>query len=66
MVKLLKRGIGHTPEQADKEGQREVDKTGCDYADSVLREALLSTGLFLDQEVLSGEELQRTDGRGSP
>jgi len=66
MVKLLIEGIGHTPEQADKEGQREVDKTGCEYADSVLREALLSTGLFLDQEVLLGEELQRTDGRGSP
>lgn len=50
MVDRLRRGEGHSPEAADKEGQIDPVKTGCGYADLVLLPEIRDTGLFLDQE----------------
>lgn len=50
MVKLLEAGAGHLPEQARKQGQQAVARTGCDYADQVLLPALAEYGKFVDQE----------------
>jgi len=50
MVDHLRRGEGHSPEAADKEGQIDPGSTGCGYADLVLLPAIRDTGLFLDQE----------------
>jgi hypothetical protein len=46
----LMAGAGHSPEAAEKQGQRLVEETGCPYADSVLLPALRETGRFVDQE----------------
>jgi hypothetical protein len=58
MVKLLEEGFGHLPAQAGKEGQREVAATGCEYADTVLRDVIKTTGRYLDQEVVLLSDLQ--------
>lgn len=50
MLAALTEGRGHTPEAADKQGQRPVSMTGCPYADSDLLSALRETGRFVDQE----------------
>jgi len=50
MLKELLDGRGHTPEAAEKVGQRSIDKTGCMYADQQLIPALNTRGRFVDQE----------------
>jgi hypothetical protein len=51
MHHALMRGHGHRPESAGKEAQKDLDRTGCPYADSVLLPAIRDEGRFLDQEV---------------
>lgn len=43
---------GHSPEAADKVGQRDPGCTGCLFADTELLSALRGCGGFVDQEVL--------------
>jgi hypothetical protein len=50
MLVALQEGNGHSPEAADKRGQRPVDATGCVYADAQLLTALKTEGKFVDQE----------------
>lgn len=50
MLKSLMNGHGHSPEAADKKGQRPLDRTGCSFADCQLLPALVSQGRFVDQE----------------
>lgn len=53
MLHQLLAGQGHTPYEADKQGQLPVSSTGCPYADEQLIPALRSTGAFIDQELMS-------------
>lgn len=50
MLKRLLAGDGHSPAESGKLAQREVDHTGCAYADNVLIPAIKRVGLFVDQE----------------
>jgi hypothetical protein len=50
MVKRLLAGDGHLPGEGGKTLQREVESTGCAYADGVLIPAIKRVGLFVDQE----------------
>lgn len=50
MVGHLVAGMGHTPEEARKDGQRVVESTGCSFADETLLPAIRSHGRFVDQE----------------
>ena len=50
MLKSLLDGQGHSPEAADKKGQRPLARTGCSFADCQLLPALVSQGRFVDQE----------------
>ncbi|WP_232077600.1 MULTISPECIES: Wadjet anti-phage system protein JetD domain-containing protein [unclassified Variovorax] len=50
MLQALKSGGGHAPEAADKQGQRELQRTGCLFADAELIPAMSRTGQFVDQE----------------
>lgn len=51
MLLALLDGEGHTPEAAEKKGQRMYSTTsGCKYADDLLIPALQKTKRFLDQE----------------
>ena len=52
MLADLSAGGGHAPEAADKQGQKPIEATGCEYADAVLLPALRKTGRFVDQEQL--------------
>lgn len=51
MLKALLDAQGHSPEAADKKGQRSVSTTGCRYADSQLVPALRAHGNYVDQEL---------------
>ena len=51
MLSDLLAGHGHTPEAAEKQGQRAIACTGCHYADNELIPALDKTGRYLDQEL---------------
>lgn len=53
MLHHLRSGHGHTPYEADKQGQVPVASTGCPYADEQLLPALRNTGAFMDQELFS-------------
>lgn len=53
MLQVLVDGQGHSPEAAEKQGQRPILMTGCDYADSVLLPALHRFGKYVDQELFS-------------
>jgi len=53
MLKHLEMGGGHTPEQAGKGRQRRLAETGCIYADTRLLPAIVKSGKFVDQEVVS-------------
>ncbi len=53
MLEALKRGHGHSPEAAEKQGQRALTASGCGFADSELFPALRETGRFLDQELFT-------------
>lgn len=50
MIKCLLEGKGHSPEAADKRGQRPIEVVGCPYADSQLIDVLKTSGKFVDQE----------------
>jgi Uncharacterized protein conserved in bacteria C-term(DUF2220) len=50
MLKSLLNGHGHSPDAADKMGQKPLDLVGCPYADNELVIALKSVGMFVDQE----------------
>lgn len=49
----LLEGLGHSPEAAEKQGQRPISSTGCPYADGELIPALAQTGRYLDQEMFT-------------
>ena len=51
MLAALLVGGGHSPEAAEKAGQRPVSSTGCPYADANLIPALAERGKYLDQEL---------------
>jgi hypothetical protein len=53
MLAALKKGHGHSPEAAEKQGQKALVSTGCGYADGQLMPALRETGRFVDQEQLT-------------
>jgi len=53
MLAALKEGRGHSPEAAEKQGQKAVASTGCGYADGQLVPALRVSGRFVDQEQLA-------------
>lgn len=53
MLAALLAGGGHSPEAAEKQGQRPVVSSGCAYADSELIPALAHTGRYVDQELFS-------------
>lgn len=46
----LEDGKGHSPEAADKQGQKPLDVVGCAYADTQLIPVLRAHGKFVDQE----------------
>ncbi|RWC51090.1 MAG: hypothetical protein EOS55_00285 [Mesorhizobium sp.] len=50
MLSHLLSGMGHTPEEARKNGQHPIESTGCRYADETLLPAIRSYGRFIDQE----------------
>jgi len=51
MLAWLCEGKGHSPEAAEKMGQRPIANTGCSYADEELLPALARAGRFVDQEL---------------
>lgn len=53
MLAALNEGRGHSPEAAEKLGQKALAATGCQFADEQLAPALRATGRFVDQEQLS-------------
>jgi hypothetical protein len=53
MLAGLLDGKGHSPEAAEKAGQRPVSSTGCSFADTKLIPALAAHGQYLDQEMIS-------------
>ncbi len=53
MLSALLAGQGHSPEAAEKQGQRPLTTTGCVYADAELISALARTGRYVDQELFS-------------
>ncbi|SDP93028.1 hypothetical protein SAMN05216303_11151 [Rhodoferax sp. OV413] len=50
MLQSLREGHGHSPEAADKKGQRPLETVGCPYSDGQLLAALKALGKFVDQE----------------
>lgn len=63
MVKSLLDGHGHSPEAADKRGQRPIAAVGCPFADATLLPALKAHGKFVDQELFP---VCRTNDRTEP
>ncbi|MBS0317177.1 MAG: hypothetical protein JSR49_08640, partial [Proteobacteria bacterium] len=53
MLASLREGGGHSPDAADKQGQKAIEMTGCAYADGQLLPALRTAGRFVDQEAVS-------------
>lgn len=53
MLQALQAGHGHSPEAAEKQGQKILAATGCAYADGHLVPALRETGRFVDQELFT-------------
>ena len=53
MLAGLLEGRGHSPEAAEKKGQRRIAHTGCPYADNKLIPALDTQEKFLDQELFA-------------
>jgi hypothetical protein len=51
MLTELLDGRGHSPEAAEKQGQRPIASTGCRFADAELIPAIDKTGRYLDQEL---------------
>jgi hypothetical protein len=52
MLALLASGDGHAPEEAGKEAQQAVERTGCSFADEILIPALNLYARFVDQEAI--------------
>jgi hypothetical protein len=52
MLEALNDGRGHSPEAAEKQGQKALEATGCRYTDGQLLPTLRTTGRFVDQEQL--------------
>jgi hypothetical protein len=50
MLAALESGLGHTPEAAEKKGQRIWERVGSELADARLIPAMVRTGKFVDQE----------------
>ena len=48
MLAGLLEGGGHSPEAAEKAGQRPISNTGCNYADAKLIPTLAERGRYLD------------------
>lgn len=61
MLEEAKKGFGHTPEMADKEGQILLNDNilGCRYADKYLVPVLSKEALFIDQEIVSFNNFKR-------
>lgn len=57
MLQELLDGRGHSPEAAEKAGQRPIERTGCLYADHQLIPALKTQGRFVDQEFFRVDRL---------
>ncbi len=57
MLQELLEGRGHSPEAAEKAGQRPIERTGCLYADQQLIPALKIQGRFVDQEFFRVDRL---------
>jgi hypothetical protein len=53
MLAALMEGKGHSPEAADKQGQKALGTSGCAYADAHLIPALQTYGKFVDQEQIN-------------
>lgn len=53
MLAALQQGQGHSPEAAEKQGQRRIESTGCAYADGHLLPAIHETGRYVDQELFN-------------
>lgn len=53
MLQALLEGKGHSPEAAEKAGQRPLSTTGCEFADTMLLPALAVKGKYLDQELMA-------------
>jgi hypothetical protein len=53
MLVALMEGKGHSPEAADKQGQKALGTSGCAYADAHLIPALQTYGRFVDQEQIN-------------
>lgn len=53
MLNALREGYGHSPEAADKQGQKAIGAVGCSYADRTLLPVLTAEGRFVDQEQVS-------------
>jgi hypothetical protein len=53
MLAALTEGKGHSPEAADKQGQRALGASGCAYADAHLIPALQARERFVDQEQIT-------------
>lgn len=53
MLAALIEGKGHSPEAADKQGQKALGTSGCAYADAHLIPALQTYGRFVDQEQIN-------------
>ncbi|WP_197325164.1 Wadjet anti-phage system protein JetD domain-containing protein [Ralstonia solanacearum] len=51
MLLALLAGQGHSPDAAEKQGQRALSDTGCAYTDGHLVPALRETSRFVDQEL---------------
>lgn len=62
MLQGLLDGLGHSPEAAEKAGQRPIDRTGCLYADHQLIPALKMHGRFVDQEFCRVDSLSSENG----
>jgi len=53
MLTALMEGKGHSPEAAEKQGQKALATSGCAYADAHLIPALQTYGRFVDQEQIN-------------
>jgi len=51
MLAVLLAGGGHSPEAAEKQGQRPLASSGCAYADGQLIPAMAKVGRYIDQEM---------------
>ncbi|WP_444931555.1 hypothetical protein ACJJIF_07210 [Microbulbifer sp. SSSA002] len=52
LLHFLRAGKAHTPEQAEKAGQKPVQAIGCQYADTVLLPAISALNRYVDQEMV--------------